>query len=655
MTPSTGSCIPPAKRRKLDDKAAGELESATTSGSLHRPVSPPVSRRKTPVPNSASQLAPTPTWKFGDVPKQTLPLPPSQSPPQGKHVHQTDVSAGGVLEDGKHDGVAESNVEYIASPFKLTKIRDLAAHQNVDTVELKDILGDPLIKECWNFNFLFDIDFLMQQSDEDIRDIVKIKIVHGFWKRDDERRINLMETSERHPNIELINAYLPDPFGTHHSKMLVLFRHDDCAQIVVHTANMIPKDWTNMTQAVWRSPILLPSTATATAVPSGPHAIGSGHRFQVDLLRYLGNYEKRLRRLSDQLVVYDFSSIKAAFLGSTPSRQVVSKTNPTQQTSFGWLGLQEILSNVPITAQKNLTTSPHIVLQVSSIATLGGAPTWLSHFQSVLARSHSPRQILPRTKPRFNIIFPTPEEVRTSLDGYESGGSIHTKVQSAQQQKQLQYLHPLLCHWKHPASHTSSSAAASTRREAHRGSAAPHIKTYIRFSDTAHKTINWALLTSANLSKQAWGDVTNKQGEVRIQSYETGVLVWPALFAEPGRGSCMVPMFGSLLPGVTHSLEVDDGDGDVDEEVDDAETEDETIDDEETEDEDVASHTQSQSKLDKGKAPMQDRNTGKRRIVVGLQMPYDLPLSPYSVTDQPWCATQSYRDPDWKGRTWGGW
>jgi hypothetical protein len=22
-------------------------------------------------------------------------------------------------------------------------------------------LGDPLIKECWNFNFLFDLDFVM--------------------------------------------------------------------------------------------------------------------------------------------------------------------------------------------------------------------------------------------------------------------------------------------------------------------------------------------------------------------------------------------------------------------------------------------------------------------------------------------------------------
>ena len=49
----------------------------------------------------------------------------------------------------------------IPSPIHLTRIRDLDASKNVDTVGLDDILGDPLIKECWQFNYLFDVDFLM--------------------------------------------------------------------------------------------------------------------------------------------------------------------------------------------------------------------------------------------------------------------------------------------------------------------------------------------------------------------------------------------------------------------------------------------------------------------------------------------------------------
>lgn len=49
----------------------------------------------------------------------------------------------------------------ISSPIQLTRIRDLDASKNVDTVGLDDILGDPLIRECWQFNYLFDVDFLM--------------------------------------------------------------------------------------------------------------------------------------------------------------------------------------------------------------------------------------------------------------------------------------------------------------------------------------------------------------------------------------------------------------------------------------------------------------------------------------------------------------
>jgi tyrosyl-DNA phosphodiesterase-1 len=366
-----------------------------------------------------------------------------------------------------------------------------------------------------------------------------------------------------------------------------------------------------MTQALWRSPMLPLRSSYLTRDPSASHTshpIGSGERFKTDLLRYFKAYEKRLANMIKQLEDYDFSSIKAAFIGSAPSRQKPAEIKPSEQTSFGWLGLQEVVSAISIKPMPDLATSPpHIILQVSSIATLGAAPTWLTNFQSVLARSSissakpskgsslftknesSGSQILPA---RFNIIFPTPSEIRTSLDGYASGGSIHTKLQSAQQQKQLEYLHPLFCHWK-----------PSTNSKAMRGPAAPHIKTYIRFTDEKHETIDWALLTSANLSKQAWGDVVNKKGEVWIQSWEAGVVVWPELFAEnKGNGEAvMVPVFGKDVPD-----------------------------------------------RERGKI------VGKGKTVVGLRMPYDLPLTSYAEGEKPWCATMAYQEPDWKGLAWGG-
>jgi tyrosyl-DNA phosphodiesterase-1 len=462
----------------------------------------------------------------------------------------------------------------------------------------------------------------------------------------------VQEQAERYPNVGLISAYTPDQFGTHHSKMLVLLRHDDTAQIVIHTAvsgllqhacvtsaddlplpfqNMIHRDWSNMTQAVWQSPLLplLPSILMSSPDTS-IHPIGSGERFKVDFMRYLKAYGHRLSTLTALLRDYDFSSIRAAFLGSVPSRQKPAAAKAQTETSFGWLGMQEILSTVPSEARSEASSPPHIVIQISSIATLGAQPTWLKCLQTALARSTvastassgntnifnkgKSASIPPKKKelkPTYNIIFPTPEEIRTSLDGYGSGASIHIKLQSQQQIKQQEYLHPLFCHWRPTSTPdatpdaTPYSPAKNTekRGEALRGPAAPHIKTYIRFSDQEHKTIDWAMVTSANLSKQAWGDVVNKKDEIWIQSWEAGVVVWPALFAEPDaeKEVVMVPVFAKDMPG---------------------------SDDESSE--------------------------NKDRTVVGFRMPYDLPLQSYASMDKPWCATAQYLEPDWKGQAWVG-
>lgn len=63
---------------------------------------------------------------------------------------------------------------------------------NKDAVTLKDLLGDPLISECWEFNFLHNIPFLMDAFDPDTRHLVKVHVVHGFWKREDPNRLTLM-------------------------------------------------------------------------------------------------------------------------------------------------------------------------------------------------------------------------------------------------------------------------------------------------------------------------------------------------------------------------------------------------------------------------------------------------------------------------------
>jgi tyrosyl-DNA phosphodiesterase-1 len=99
-----------------------------------------------------------------------------------------------ALSQSKQDQISKA----MSSPFHLTRIQDLPESSNVDTISLKDILGDPLIAECWEFNYLHDLDFLMDAFDEDVRGMVKVHVVHGFWKNDDQSRLHLKvsKTSE---------------------------------------------------------------------------------------------------------------------------------------------------------------------------------------------------------------------------------------------------------------------------------------------------------------------------------------------------------------------------------------------------------------------------------------------------------------------------
>lgn len=131
------------------------------------------------------------------------------------------------------------------------------------------------------------------------------------------------------------------------------------------------------------------------------------------------------------------------------------------------------------------------------------------------------------------------------------------------------------------------------RGDSGRNRAAPHVKTYIRFNQ--NNTIDWAMLTSANISKQAWGDTLKlTTGEVRIASWEVGVLVWPGLLCEDG---VMVSSFQSDTA-------------------------------------DMSFFSQAQ------------------RPIVGLRMPYSMPLQAYGKHEVPWAATAAHPEPDWKGFMW---
>lgn len=694
----------PARKRRKREHGGARSRAATTHSaetpvrdqrqlrSLERVVSPPLARKTQREDEDEGE-----TEDEDDAePERRAVKKVGEAGSAAKEVQQEALNKGekaassSAPESKMNGGERRSSTTFVSSPIQLTRIRDLPQAANIDTVALEDILCDPLIVEVWQFNYLFDVDFVMGALDEDVRSSVRVKVVHGSWRREDAQRKRMEAWAAVYPNLEVIQAYMPETFGTHHSKMMILIRADDYAQVVIHTANMITKDWTNMTNAVWRSPLLplLPAPAQVSqpqvsqnnsessppdrAASTKHHPMGSGERFKVDLLHYLDAYGRRLKALSEKLVHYDFSDVRAALVASTPSRVKLNDAKPNERTSWGWVGFREVLRQIPqqSSASGKRDEDSLIVAQVSSIATLDQTGAWLENFGNVLGTrgtgtpspptsttSKSPPRKLnafPAFRPASSlltspsassstassapfsplcIIFPTVSDIRTSLDGYYSGASIHLKTQSTKQQKQLSYMRPKFCRWS--TTFGSEPAVASALR----GSAASHIKTYIRYAHpkgsalgSAGTRIEWAMLTSANLSMQAWGALPSVDGgarktraeqtpdergkEVRICSWEIGVIVWPELIVGSVRGdgtkqATMVPVFGRDGPGLEHVVGLEN----------------------------------------EGKA---EKGGGGEKVVTGWRMPYDLPLMPYGKDDEPWCATARYAEPDVRGCAWDG-
>ena len=526
----------------------------------------------------------------------------------------------------------------VKSPFQLTRIRDLPADHNQDTVSIGDLICDPMIKEIWLFDYLFDPDWIMQNLDPDTRLLTKVVLVHGSWRAEADNRIRIVDACSRYSLMFHVTAYIPDAFGTHHTKMMVLFRHDDTCEVVIHTANMIPQDWKNMTQGLWRTGQLplhtkslaqaAPAKSSSTTAsgerhPRSPdlgdsHALGSGKRFKHDLLLYLKAYSDKSSRLklpdlTKQIEMYDFGSVRGALVASVP-RKIPLHAIRSDRPLWGWPSLQNVLRSIPMRGA-NPDEFAHIIAQVSSIATLGSTDEWLR--EALTPTQNSTPSISKGAdrpiKPRISVLYPTPRAIRNSLDGYQSGASIHLKLDSIPAQKQITWLRPFLCDWSR-----SDSDSDLKHLSAGRSLAAPHVKTYIRFRSSClppvssalpgkegekrnedySQEIDWALLTSANLSTQAWG--STGKNEVVVKSYELGVLVWPELF---GLNARMVPTFQKDTPSIG------------------------------------------------------DQRAGvENRTLVGLRMPYDLPLCPYQAGEDPWCPTlrTGYTEPDRFGGVWRG-
>lgn len=215
--------------------------------------------------------------------------------------------------------------------------------------------------------------------------------------------------------------------------------------------------------------------------------------FRKDLLSYLSEYKLcDLEPWLSRIRATDFSSINVFLITSVPGMH--------RGTSYGLARVKSLLLN----HTPNIYGDCPIIAQCS---TMGKMEHWLREDFIKSFQCHS-RQSGNEPPPDFKLIYPTLDNVLNSHDGIMGAGCL---------------LYGQAMHEMQPWLTTHMYQWRAEKR--FRTKSMPHAKTYARMSGN---TLYWFILTSANLSKSAWGSFhRNRKKGYRMNNYEAGVMFLP--------------------------------------------------------------------------------------------------------------------------------
>ncbi|XP_064551419.1 probable tyrosyl-DNA phosphodiesterase [Drosophila montana] len=388
-----------------------------------------------------------------------------------------------------------------AAPYNmfLTAITDSKpTHQEPLSVTLQEILDESLgeIESSVQINFMIDIGWLLgHYYFAGILD-KPLLVLYG------DESPELLGIGKFKPQVTAIKVNMPTPFATSHTKMMLLGYADGSMRVVISTANLYEDDWHNRTQGLWISP-LLPALPEGADTAAGESPTG----FKQDLMLYLVEYKvSQLQPWIARIRKSDFSAVNVFFIGSVPGghRESAVRGHP-----WGCARLGSVLAKHAAPVDDRIP----VVCQSSSIGSLGpNVQAWIQQdFVNNLRKDSTPVGRL-RQLPPFKMIYPSFGNVSRSHDGMLGGGCLPYGKNTNDKQP---WLKAHLQQWK--------------SGDRHRSQAMPHIKSYTRFN-LEEQCVYWFVLTSANLSKAAWGSFnknSNIQPCLRIANYEAGVLFLP--------------------------------------------------------------------------------------------------------------------------------
>ena len=309
------------------------------------------------------------------------------------------------------------------------------------------------------------------------------------------------------------------PYGLHHTKMFLVGFSDGTLRVIIHTANLLYGDIHVKAQTAYIQDFPLAKDGFRT-------------EFEDDLVSYLETYNYTNKRhwagigmhgsgsgsresLSERIRRYDFSSAKAVLIPSTPGYHKIHGSN----RMYGHLKIRKAVREHAIRScpAGSINDTSSIVCQFSSIGSL--TKKYLLDLQCSMDANFDVKSEA-RKLLRLKLVFPTVEEVRTSIEGYAGGGSVPAPSKNVTKD----FLQSLWHRWS-PT--TSRRGVSPNDNPLLKGKHIPHLKTFYQYDKD--QSFLWLVLASHNLSKAALGEVVNstKYGEQRffVRHWEMGVFI----------------------------------------------------------------------------------------------------------------------------------
>ncbi|XP_063855891.1 tyrosyl-DNA phosphodiesterase 1-like isoform X2 [Scylla paramamosain] len=355
---------------------------------------------------------------------------------------------------------------------------------------LNDLLNPALGKlvESAQLTFLVDLKFLMEVYESANVADKPLLLVYG----------EICPTKKIYRNITFYKVPVRYRYGRHHTKAM-FFLYETGMRIVIHTSNLLSNDCFEKTQGYWVSPVFPKIENGEAGISQGESPTG----FKRDLLEYLDAYQStHLQHWVDLVEMHDFSECRAVLVASVPGYHTKE-----MKDEWGHIKIKRILSEHLDPSLESVEEQPYSIVQCSSIGSLGkDAKEWLG---KELHHSLSGGYTDTDANPKICVVYPNEEDVRNSSEGWEGGSCLPYRSDVDNKQRWLRRY--MRC-WRSEGRQRSRSM--------------PHIKTYTQVTPD-HKHAYYFMLTSANLSKAAWGVLQKKGDQLFIRAFELGVLLLP--------------------------------------------------------------------------------------------------------------------------------